>query len=148
MDRQQYYMQVAEITAMRGTCRIGVGAVAVKDKRIIATAYNGAPSGMAECSKIGCHIINGHCQRAIHAEQNLIALAAKNGFSLFGCDVYVTHEPCANCMKLMIAAGIERIYFKTEYKDDRTLSEYYERIKVYKYAESDWGDYGYFRFRR
>ena len=148
MDRQQYYMKIAERTALRSTCRVAVGAVAVKDKRIIGTAYNGAPSGMDECVDVGCHKVHGHCQRAIHAEQNIITLAARFGFSLSGVTIYCTHEPCASCMKLLISAGIEKIYFIKEYKDERTLPAYYNLMEVYQYAENEtYGDM-FIRFRR
>jgi len=142
-NRNEYFMKMALLASERSTCKTKVGAVAIKENRVIATAYNGAPSEMAECEDVGCKIVNGHCQRAIHAEQNIINLAARFGFSLKESIIYCTHEPCANCLRNLISAGITKLYFLTEKFDKRSLPEYYERVKTYKLM----GD-KYLRFRR
>ncbi len=86
----EYFMQVAFVVATRATCpRRSVGAVIVLDKRILATGYNGAPRGLAHCTEVGCHLVAGHCIRALHAEQNAILQAAMNGVSTRGATVYV-----------------------------------------------------------
>ena len=125
IDRQQYFMQLAELTAKRGTCdRLKVGAVLVKGNRVVATGYNGSPPGLAHCDDVGHLIINGHCERTVHAEQNAIATAAKFGISLYGATMYITHEPCFTCKKLIISAGIEHVLYKHAYVDKRTPKEY------------------------
>lgn len=119
-------MEVASVVAKRSTClRRSVGAVVVKDKRILATGYNGAPSGLAHCAVVGClrerlGIPSGQrveiC-RGLHAEQNALIQAAKYGISLDGATVYTTLEPCVTCAKMLVNAGIKRIVFGQEYVD-------------------------------
>jgi len=129
LDRNEYFMQLAELTAKRGTCnRAQVGAVAVKDKRIIMSGYNGSPPGMTHCDDAGHQMVNDHCVRTIHAEQNIITQCAKNGIALDECTVYVTHEPCFECLKLMISAGVDLVIFKKARHDKRTPVTYYKEI--------------------
>jgi len=110
MNRDTLYASVAILVAQRGTCnRARAGAVLVKDQRIIAIGYNGAPSGMPHCLDVGCEMKDGGCIRTVHAEANLIAFAAKEGISTNNCTVYITFEPCLTCAKLMINAGIRRV---------------------------------------
>jgi len=119
-------MEVASVVAKRSTClRRSVGAVVVKDKRILATGYNGAPSGLAHCAVVGClrerlGIPSGQrveiC-RGLHAEQHALIQAAKYGISLDGATVYTTLEPCVTCAKMLVNAGIKRIVFGQEYVD-------------------------------
>ena len=131
LDRNEYFMQIAELTAKRGTCdRAQVGAVAVKDKRVIMSGYNGSPPGMAHCDEAGHQMVNGHCVRTIHAEQNIITQCAKNGISLDEATVYVTHEPCFECLKLMISSGVDLVIFKHARKDVRTPLSYYKEIDM------------------
>lgn len=124
----EYFMQMAELTAQRSTClRRNVGAVIVKDKHIVATGYNGAPRGVAHCDeKGGClreqlKIPSGQRHelcRALHAEQNAIIQAATLGVSIEGASIYITHQPCVICAKMIINAGINRIVVKEGYPDD------------------------------
>jgi len=119
-------MEVASVVAKRATClRRKVGAVVVKDKRILATGYNGAPSGLQHCAVVGClrdrlGIPSGQrveiC-RGLHAEQNALIQAAKYGISLDGATVYTTLEPCVTCAKMLVNAGIKRIVFDEAYPD-------------------------------
>lgn len=121
-------MEMAELTAKRSTClRRQVGAVIVKDKHAIATGYNGAPSGVKHCGEIGgclreqLNIPSGQRHelcRALHAEQNAIIQAASMGHSIDGGTIYVTHQPCAICAKMIINAGIKRIVIKEGYPDE------------------------------
>lgn len=123
----EYFMQIAEIVKTRSTClRRQVGAVIVKDHRIITTGYNGAPSGLRHCTEIGgcererLHIPSGERHelcRALHAEQNAIIQAAKIGVSTEGATIYITLQPCVICAKMLINAGITRIVHKGEYPD-------------------------------
>jgi dCMP deaminase len=127
----EYFMQITQQVARRSTClRRHVGAVIVKDKRILATGYNGAPSGFAHCSETGCmrenlHIPSGERQeicRGLHAEQNAIIQAALHGVSVAGADIYGTHQPCITCAKMIINAGIKRVICFDSYPDELARS--------------------------
>jgi dCMP deaminase len=111
-------MQIARTVATRATCpRALVGCVLTRDRRILTTGYNGAPRGVAHCTDAGCIVVHEHCQRATHAEANAIVQGALHGVSVEGATAYCTHEPCVNCSKLLISAGIGRIVFETAYPD-------------------------------
>lgn len=122
-----YFIEIATVVSERSTClRRQVGAVIVKDKRMIATGYNGAASGAKHCEMTGCirqqmGIKSGERQElcaAIHAEQNAIIQAAKYGVSIEGATLYCTHQPCAICAKMIVNAGIKRVVFKGDYPDE------------------------------
>lgn len=116
--RDEYYMQIAVVTAARGTCdRAHVGAVLVKDNRIIATGYNGSISGQEHCDDAGHILVDDHCLRTIHAEINALLSCAKHGVSTDGAILYTTHSSCSNCYKALLQAGITEIIVKTRYKD-------------------------------
>lgn len=129
MERTQYYMAMAELAAKRSPCeRRQIGAIAVVNDRIVATGYNGPPSGMEHCTKETCvRILNNipsgtqleYC-RAIHAEANLLVQCATNGSNLRGATVYCTHTPCTSCMKLLLGVKIERLICKEWYPDNYT----------------------------
>jgi len=123
ISREELFMEIAGLVAMRSTCeRAQVGAVVVKDKRIVATGYGGAPSGQPHCTEVGCEIgPGGGCIRTTHAEANIIAFAARNGLQLEGCDMYVTLSPCYTCAKLIINAGIRTVIYRDEYREDSGL---------------------------
>ena len=111
-------MDIARTVATRATCpRASVGCVLTRDRRILTTGYNGAPRGVAHCTEVGCLLVNDHCQRVTHAEANAIVQAALFGVSLEGASAYCTHQPCVNCSKLLISAGVRRIVFETAYPD-------------------------------
>jgi dCMP deaminase len=103
-----------------------VGAVAVKDKQILATGYNGAPTGIRHCDEVGClrqqlNVPSGERHelcRALHAEQNAFLQAAKHGVSLEGSTLYITTQPCSICAKMIVNAGIRKIMIKGEYPDE------------------------------
>lgn len=127
----QYFMDIAFLVSERSTClRRQVGAVAVKDKRILATGYNGAPSGVAHCLESGClrqelGIPSGQRHeicRGIHAEQNVIIQAAMHGISLRGAELYCTTFPCFICSKMLINCGIRRIWVSENYPDEFSAS--------------------------
>ena len=114
----EYFMQIARQVATRATCpRLSVGAVLVRDHRILTTGYNGAPRGVAHCSEAGCMLVNDHCLRATHAEANAIVQGALHGVSLEGSTAYCTHQPCVNCSKLLISAGVTKIVYDIAYPD-------------------------------
>ncbi len=128
----QYFMEMAELAATRSSClRRHVGAVIVKDKRAIATGYNGAPSGLQHCGEIGgclrekLGVPSGQRHelcRALHAEQNAIIQAAAMGHAIEGATIYITHQPCVICSKMLINAGIKRIIVKEGYPDEMAES--------------------------
>lgn len=122
----EYFMGITEMVAQRSTClRRKVGAILVRDKRIIATGYNGAPAKVSHCLDIGClreqqGVPSGERHelcRGLHAEQNAIIQAALHGFSIEGATLYCTNMPCAICSKMLINARIEKIYYKEGYAD-------------------------------
>jgi dCMP deaminase len=139
----EYFMQIVEIVKTRSTClRRQVGALVVRDKRILATGYNGAPTGCKHCAEIGClrdklNIPSGQRQelcRASHAEQNAIAQAAYSGTSIKGGTLYITHQPCSICAKMIINAGIVKVVFKGDYPDELAMDLLQEAgIRVVKY---------------
>lgn len=111
--RDEVLMETARIWAHRGTCnRLRVGAVFSRDGRILAQGYNGAPAGMDHCH----HDDGEPCNRAVHAEANGIAWAARNGVPLEGCEVHITNLPCPNCALLIINAGIKRVVWDEDYR--------------------------------
>ncbi len=126
---EEYFMDIALLVAKRSTClRRAVGALIVKDKRILSTGYNGAPSGIRHCGEVGClretmKIESGQRHelcRGIHAEQNAIIQAAYHGVPIKGASLYCTNLPCVICTKMIINAGIKKIYYQEGYAD--TLS--------------------------
>lgn len=115
-----YFLGIARVVATRATCdRKHVGAVIVREKSILATGYNGSIRGLPHCDDVGHLMEEGHCIRAVHAESNAIAQAARNGTKIDGAEIYVTASPCFNCFKLIANAGIKRIVFGEFYRDER-----------------------------
>ncbi|MEW6013804.1 MAG: cytidine/deoxycytidylate deaminase family protein [Candidatus Zixiibacteriota bacterium] len=123
----EYFMRIAMLAATRSTClRRQVGAVIVKNKKVLATGYNGSPSGLKHCLDIGClreelGIPSGQRHelcRAIHAEQNAVIQAATSGISIEGGILYSTTFPCILCAKILINAGVREIYVAEGYPDD------------------------------
>jgi dCMP deaminase len=124
-------MQIARLMAERSTClRRQVGAVIVRDRRILTTGYNGAPTGMRHCEEVGClrekqNVPSGKMHelcRGLHAEQNAIIQAAVFGVSIKGAEVYCTNVPCIICAKMLINAGIgKRICYQDGYPDELAL---------------------------
>jgi dCMP deaminase len=131
-----YFLEIARTVATRATCpRASVGAVLTRDHRILTTGYNGAPRGVAHCADAGCLLVHDHCQRATHAEANAIVQGALHGVGLAGATAYCTHEPCVNCTKLLISAGVERIVYETAYPDaiaSALLAEAGVRVEAYR----------------
>ncbi|UCE55345.1 MAG: cytidine/deoxycytidylate deaminase family protein [Desulfobacterales bacterium] len=121
-----YFMNITMLVSKRSTClRRAVGASIVKDKRILTTGYNGAPSGIKHCLEVGClreqlNIGSGERHelcRGIHAEQNAIIQAAYHGVSVKDASLYCTNLPCSICAKMIINAGIRKIYYRSGYAD-------------------------------
>lgn len=135
----QYFLTITRDVAERSTCkRAKVGATIVREKSILATGYNGAPSGTPHCTEVGCLIYRSetptgdteeNCYRTIHAEINAIAQAAKNGTSIKDAAIYITHSPCIHCLKTLVNTGIRAIYFEKPYKLD-TVADIIQRTGV------------------
>jgi len=131
----EYFMTFTRVAASRSTClRRHVGAILVKDKRILATGYNGAPAGMKHCLEVGCLRENTSIPsgtrhelcRGLHAEQNAIIQAAYHGISIKGSTLYCTNKPCVICSKMIINAGVLSVCYDEGYDDplaDQMLNE-------------------------
>ena len=138
-----YFMGIVDLVKERSTCmRRQVGALIVKDKRILSTGYNGAPMGCPHCEEVGClrkqlDVPSGtrhELCRAVHAEQNAIVQAAYHGVSLKESTLYVTDSPCVICAKLAINSGISRVIYKGEYPDELSRKLLNEAgVRVIKY---------------
>jgi dCMP deaminase len=139
-----YFMQIAHLVATRATCpRRSVGAVLVRDKRILATGYNGAPMGLPHCPPNGpthdwpegCLYAN-HCIRSLHAEQNALLQAAMIGVPCQGSTIYVTCQPCNMCAKMIINAGVNRVIYEGEYPDEFSKELFRDaKIEVMRYRD-------------
>jgi dCMP deaminase len=134
----EYFMEIAEVVAKRSTClRNNVGAVIVRDKRILSTGYNGAPRDMEHCLEIGCirdqqNIASGtrhELCRAVHAEQNAIIQSALHGVSVEGATLYCTHQPCILCAKMIINSKIKRVVYSNKYPDDEAIN-FFKKARV------------------
>ncbi len=144
---EEYFMDITHMVKSRSTClRRHIGAVIVKDKNILTTGYNGAPSNTRHCLDIGClreklNIPSGERHelcRALHAEQNAIIQAAKHGINIEGADLYCTHLPCLICSKMIINAGIRKIYYEGDYPDPLSREMLEEAgVDLVQWQESD-----------
>lgn len=149
MDKwDKRFIELAETVAGWSSCyqqNRHVGAVIVKDKRVMATGYNGAPEGIKSCEEKGeclrrkLNIASGTQHElcfAVHAEQNAVIQAARHGVNIYGATLYCTHQPCVICAKIIINAGISRVVYKEGYPDDFSLALFSEaNVKVEKYEE-------------
>lgn len=123
----QYFMTITHLIAQRSTCdRLHVGCIVVRENRIVTTGYNGFIAGAPHVG----FIRDNHEQLTIHAETNAVSDAAKRGVSLDGCTAYVTHCPCINCCKILIASGIKHIIYSEDYKNDELVFVLCERGNV------------------
>ena len=134
-DIDEYFLKIASVVSERATCqRHHMGAVAVRDKHILATGYNGAPAGLHDCLELGClrnelKIPSGtrhEICRGIHAEQNVIIQAALHGVSIKGATIYCTHTPCVLCAKMLVNAQITRFISFGKYADDEFIQLFRE----------------------
>lgn len=134
-DWDEYFLEIAQVVAKRSTClRRQIGAVIVRDRRILTTGYNGAPSGLPHCLDIGClrdelGIPSGtrhEVCRALHSEMNAVIQAAQHGVSTKGATLYCTNQPCSMCARMLINAGIVRLVYTGEYPDEFAMSLFRE----------------------
>ena len=148
-DYAKMFMDIACRTAEESNCvKLKVGAVCVRDNRIILQGYNGTISGFVNCCSMGWDLDSedGKIQHhkwssafEIHAEMNILAYAARNGVSLSGTTLYCTHEPCNNCLKHLIQAGVKMVVYKEGYNEPFTLKERSELLKFIYVAKFDCG---------
>lgn len=143
----EYFMEMSYVISKRATClRRKVGAIIVKDRRILSTGYNGAPKGLKHCTEIGSclreelKIPSGERHeicRGVHAEQNAIIQAAVFGISIEGATLYTTNFPCSICAKLIINASIKKVVYAEAYKDELSLELFKEAgVEVVQYTRS------------
>lgn len=138
-SRDRTLMEVARVFSKRSTCKVKVGAVLVKEGRVISTGYNGSPPGQPHCVDEGCILDNTHrCTRTIHAEINVILMAARYGIPTVGTTLYCTTAPCPNCSKLLTNSGIVKVVYEKVYRDLYTSGESFRilansNIEVVKY---------------
>jgi len=136
----EYFIGIMHEIGKRGTCDRGrSGALVVKDKRILATGYVGSPVGLPHCDDAGHMMkstvhedgsVHQHCVRTVHAEQNVISQAAKNGVSLEGATLYVKMTPCFSCAKMIINAGIVRVVCGKRYHEDKDSVDFFNHAGV------------------
>lgn len=127
----EYFSLQAVIASSRSTCeRAYVGAVIVKNKRVIATGYNGSVHSDAHCIDVGHHLIDGHCVRTVHAEVNAITQCAKYGIETDDSELFVTHFPCLNCTKSLIQAGITKVNYLNDYRVDPYAKELLTKANI------------------
>lgn len=125
-DWDEYFLKMARLAATRATCpRRRVGAVLVREHRVLATGYNGAVRGAPHCDDVGCLLVTRDgrqsCERTVHAELNAIIQCAANGVSSHGSTMYCTDFPCVNCAKAMVQAGVVRVVYLTDYPDPNSI---------------------------
>ena len=126
----EYFMQIAQTVASRATCdRKHVGTVIARDHQILATGYNGSIAGLEHCDEAGHMMEDGHCVRTVHAENNAILQAARNGVRIDGATIYITASPCWHCFKMIANAGLKRIVFGEFYRDPR-IFEFAKRLGI------------------
>ena len=128
-DQDKLFIKIAQLFAEKSSCdRAKVGCVIIKAGRIISSGYNGSIAKQKHCDDVGHLMIKGHCLRTIHAEQNALMHAAKHGIAVDGCAIYTTHFPCHACLKLLIQAGIAKIYYLNEKPDE--ANDYFRRMII------------------
>ncbi len=133
-----YFMAVVKIVSARGNCdRLYAGAVLVKNNRIIATGYNGAPPGLPTCNEVGHLLEDGHCVRTVHGEHNALLQAARiSGPSTDGATLYTKYSPCIHCTKYTIATGVKRVVIGKIYRNPQALDMFKEAgVEVVIYNE-------------
>lgn len=115
---KQYFIAQAHLIAERSTCtRLMVGAVIVRNNRIIASGYNGSVADGTHCIDDGCYVVDNHCIRTVHAEANALLQCARFGIATENTEIYVTHYPCVHCCKQLIQAGIKKVYYASDYRN-------------------------------
>lgn len=143
----EYFLKMARVIASRSTClRRHVGALLVRDRRVLATGYNGPPAGLPHCEEVGCRraeleVASGtgwELCRGLHGEQNAIIQGALHGVSVRGATLYCTTQPCVICAKMLINAGVKRIVYEGEYADELSLEMLQQAgVELARFASAD-----------
>lgn len=125
-------MSIAERAAELSTCdRAHVGCCLVKDSHVVATGYNGSIPGQPHCEDVGCLVVDNHCVATIHAEQNAILDCARRGVSTVGAVLYITHFPCMLCTRFILAAGIKKVIYLHDYRnEDNVFAHLVDKIQI------------------
>lgn len=141
---RQYYLDITQRVASLSTCkRANVGAVIVKDNKIISTGYNGSVRGTEHCTDVGCLMVDNHCMRCLHAEVNAIAFAEKD--DLKRATLFCTHKPCLSCFNLLAQVGITDVVYLNDYgKHEGEVAEYYYKVKRARGISFHKGDTDYY----
>lgn len=127
----QFFMAQCHLLALRSTCtRLAVGAIVVRDNRIIAGGYNGSISGGDHCIDHGCYVVDNHCVRTIHAEMNALLQCSKYGIPASASTLYVTHFPCLQCTKAIIQAGVKNVFYAKDYRNNEYAMELFAQAGV------------------
>lgn len=128
---EQYFLAQARLVALRSTCtRLMVGAVIVRENRIIASGYNGSVADGDHCVDDGCYVVEGHCVRTVHAEANALLQCAKFGVATNKTDLYVTHFPCLQCCKQIIQAGVTHVFYEEDYRNHELALQLFEEANI------------------
>ena len=127
----QFFMAQCHLLALRSTCtRLAVGAIVVRDNRIIAGGYNGSISGGDHCIDHGCYVVDNHCVRTIHAEMNALLQCSKYGIPASASTLYVTHFPCLQCAKAIIQAGVKNVFYALDYRNNEYAGKLFTQSGV------------------
>src|SRR5699024_10824113 len=128
---QQYFLAQAKVVSLRSTCtRLEVGAILVRNNRIIASGYNGSVDDSSHCIDEGCLVVNNNCVLTVHAEMNALLQSARFGVATENTQLYVTHYPCLQCAKHIVQAGIEKIYYEADYRNDTIAEQLFREANI------------------
>lgn len=128
---KQYFLAQAKVVSLRSTCsRLEVGAVIVRNNRIIASGYNGSVDDSSHCIDEGCLLVDNHCVRTVHAEMNALIQCARFGVATEETEMYVTHFPCLQCTKHIIQAGVKKIYYAEDYRNDPLAEQLFKEANI------------------
>ncbi|HLS22480.1 MAG TPA: ComE operon protein 2 [Pseudogracilibacillus sp.] len=127
----EYFLSQAKLISLRSTCtRLSVGAILVRNNRLIASGYNGSVDDSSHCIDEGCLIVDNHCVRTVHAEMNALLQCARFGVATDETTLYVTHFPCLHCTKHLIQAGIKEIFYEHDYRNNDTAIQLLEEANI------------------
>lgn len=128
---KQYFMAQCHLIAQRSTCtRLMVGAVIVRNNRIIASGYNGSVADGTHCIDDGCYVVDNHCIRTVHAEANALLQCARFGIPSENTELYITHYPCIHCCKQLIQAGVKKVYYANDYRNHDLAIQLFKESNV------------------
>lgn len=136
ISRLDLFMEIAMSISKRASCdRLHVGVLALRERRIVVTGYNGPPKGQPHCHPVHCGDSADPCKRAIHAEANMVAFAAKKGISMEGTVIMVTHSPCLKCAELLVQSGIVALVYSIPYRDSTGALDLLKQANIQCFSE-------------